>query len=701
MSTCLHAIERLAQLQRAAIDRLALAQSAEDALAAGAQGRRQLDALATAARLPAPRWLADVQPEAAPALAWSSVDGWRVLRGTDALGRWVLDAYDAAARQWVEVILDSLEGLHIAKLKLTLDSETAQNEAWQVVKSELLAHSGALAEAGLGSLVINIVALFVSFYSMQVYDRVIPTSAEQTLLVLTLGVIGATLFEFGTKILRSSIYERVTDQVDQRLARAIFAKFLAIRLDQLPNSVGALASQLRGYETVRSFLMGLTNQMLVDAPFALLFLVVLAAVGGWLACIPAAFFVISLVLGLWYRSRVEALARRTSAATNQKTGLLVEAVEGAETIKSGQAGWRMLSRWVATTDDARGGELELRRISEHSQYTMAFLQQLCYVLVVALGAFQVTKGALSMGAVIAASILSGRILAPVAALPAQLIQWGHAKAALDGLNKLWRLEDDHAGQPPVVVNGITGDYLIENVEFRYAGSPALRLQTMRLRAGQKLGVIGPVGSGKTTLLRLLSGMYKPQTGRILLDGIDLSDLSKPVLAQKIGYLQQDGRLFAGSLRDNLILGLSDPGDELILQAAEATGLAASVIRTHPRGLQQPIFEGGSGLSGGQRQLVNLTRLLLRRPKVWLLDEPTASMDGALEAHIVETLRSVIAPSDTLALVTHKPELLSLVDRVIVVVNHTIMLDGPREDVLAQLRGNASGQLRRDGDEVAA
>jgi len=298
----------------------------------------------------------------------------------------------------------------------------------------------------------------------------------------------------------------------------------------------------------------------------------------------------------------------------------------------------------------------------------------------------VSRGDMTMGGLIACSILSGRVLAPVSMIPGQLVQWAHAKAALQGLDRLWALQDDHYGQEqPIVVASIRGDYRFDGVVASYGAKKALALPSLIIRPGEKVGVLGPIGAGKTTLLRLLSGMYKPQEGRILLDDIDLGHLSKPVLAEHMGYVQQEGRLFAGTLRDNLILGQLDPGDEPILAAARQTGLLQAVIAVHPKGLQQEIFEGGSGLSGGQRQLVNLTRAFLRRPTLWLLDEPTASMDRGLELQVTQALKAAIRPSDTLVLVTHKGEMLELVERVIVIANQQVVLDGPKAQVLQKLQ----------------
>jgi ATP-binding cassette subfamily C protein LapB len=528
-------------------------------------------------------------------------------------------------------------------------------------------------------------ALGISFFSMQVYDRVIPSSAMQTLLVLTSGVLIAIFFEWLIKHVRSQLYETLIDQVDQRLARNVYLRFLSVRLDQMPSSVGALASQMRGYETIRSFMTSTTTNLMVDAPFALFFACVIGLIAGVVAWIPTFFFVLSIAIGLYYRKRLENTAKEGMAAGNLKTGILVETIEGAETIKAGQGGWRMLTRWMRTSNTARECELEMRRISEQSQHLAATFQQVSYVLLVAIGAYLVTRSDISQGALIACSILSSRVLSAVAIIPNQIVQWSHAKASLQSLDKIWSLEDDHHGQAhPITIENIRGEFRLEKVTSYYQGNRALSVPQLIIRPGEKIGILGPVGSGKTTLLRALSGMYKPQEGRVLLDGIDIAHIDKPLLAEHIGYVQQDGRLFSGTLRDNLILGQVDPGDQAILEAARRTGLMQAVITPHPQGLQRPIYEGGSGLSGGQRQLVNLTRTLLRQPSIWLLDEPTASMDRNTETQTMQTLKEAISPTDTLVLVTHKSEMLDLVDRLIVVYNHQIALDGPKQEVLHQL-----------------
>ena len=698
-------LTRLAQLQHEAVDRLALQQAVEAALAKHAQHpQAQLQAVATLLQTPLPRMLPAPDAAVAPALVYASPEGadatalqsvatgdsgqWGVLRGKNAQGQWISEWWDASSSRWRERADTTLHVDTVASMRLRKALVPSASPVYQLIRDEIFSHASLVREAIIGGLMINLVALSVSFYSMQVYDRVVPTGASQTLWVLTLGVLAAVVFEWVVKRVRSHLYERLIDLVDQRLSRTVYLRLLSVRLDQLPQSVGALAAQLRGYETVRGFFTSMTTHLLVDAPFALVFALVIALIGGWLALIPLGFFVVSLAMGWYYRKRVDRFAHQAMVQSNQKSGLLVETIEGAETIKSGQGGWRMLSRWMETTHGARASELQMRHISEHAQHLGGLFQQVAYILLVAFGAMLVSQGELTLGALIACSLLSGRVLAPVAMIPNQLVQWAHTRAALRGLDQLWSLQDDHHGQTePVVVEAIRGHYRLESVAVRYGDRLALDLPKLAIQPGEKVGVLGPVGAGKTTLLRLLSGMYKPQQGRVVLDDVDLAHLAKPVLADFVGYVQQEGRLFSGTLRDNLILGQLDPGDDAILQAARVTGLLQTVIQSHPKGLAQEIFEGGSGLSGGQRQLVNLTRAFLRQPRIWLLDEPTASMDRQLELQVTQALRQSVKAEDTLILVTHKAEMLELVNRLVVIADHRIVLDGAKADVLRTLQNS--------------
>lgn len=685
------ALLRLAMLQREPVDRLALREAVEFA-GQGLSPAKTLEKISVHLQVKSARWRKTPDESDLPALVVSPEGSWSILRARNAMGLWVQEVWQEEAGSWEEVAGEIKSDHKIATLKLLPPYRASKSPVLRLTANEMLAHKSILIEGAVGGGVLAFLAMLVSFYSMQVYDRVVPTGAYQTLLVLTLGVCVAIIVDYIGKQLRSRLYERMIDQIDQRLARAVYLRFLSVRLDQLPRSVGSLANQLRGYESVRGFLVGLTGHVLVDAPFALLFLAVVALIGGWLALIPLIFLMISIILGLWHSGRIKQLSRRSNNASNLRSGLLVESVEGAEIIKSGQGGWRMLGRWLSATDDARDVELQIRHLNETAQYRGMAMQQLAYVLMVAGGAWMVAHSQLTMGALVACSILSGRILAPVTQLGMHLTSWANVRASLQGLDALWKLEDDHYGVlQPVFLDHIRGNFRVEAAQIQLQGRSVLHVPAMRIKEGEKIAVVGPIGSGKTTLLRLLSGLYRPTEGRVWLDDVDLAHLSKALLAEHLAYVPQEGRLLAGSLRENLVLGLMDPGDAAIIAAAKLTGLYDSAIATHPLGLQQEIAEGGTGLSGGQRQLVNLTRMFLRNPRLWLLDEPTASLDKSTERSLIESFAQVFKPEDTVVIVTHKPELLELVDRVIVIIEGQVALDGPRDEVLRKLQFNNTQQ----------
>ncbi len=693
MSPFFFTLVRLSQLQTERIDHLALTEilepyaNIEVTQQSASDIKKILRKVMSLMQLPPPKFMTAADAAKTPLLVFHQGLGWGIVRGLNAKGEWVTEWFDVEKRQFKEELIPELGVLVFAKLRLAQPFELGKSPISQLIIKEILSHKSHLLEIIFGTLLINIIALAVSFYSMQVYDRVVPTGALQTLFVLTSGAILAVVFEIVAKHIRSHLQMHLIDEVDARLARAVYTRFLSIRLDQLPSSVGVLAIQLRGYESVRTFFTAVGTFMMVDLPFVFIFLWVIWLLAPALSVIPLIFLVIAVSLGMFYQHRLNDTIKQVDKLSHFKVGLMVETVEGAETIKSGHGGWRMLSQWMKVTDASRDQELTMKNINEFSAHLTGFFQQAAYVSMVAFGAYLITKGELTMGGLIACSILSGRVLAPVAAIPAQMMQWASTRVAIDGLDRIWRLESDHHDvEQPVILDNIVGNYRFEDVEYTYDKTrSAIRIEHLQIKAGEKIAIIGPVGSGKTTLLRLLSGMYKPAKGKITLQDVDITQLSKPVLAEHVGYLQQDGRLFAGTLRENLILGMLDPGDDVILQAAELTGLKEALLQTHPKGLQLEINEGGTGLSGGQKQLVNLTRIFLRKPTIWLLDEPTASMDQNLQNKVIHALNNTLRAEDTMVVVTHKTELLQLVSRIIVVVNSKVVMDGPTMQVLQQLQ----------------
>lgn len=696
MSNNLHllaALNRLSVLQRESINQVVLQDvvvSAELAISA----RGALEIVTKALNIKSARWFKGADLPSSPALSVDHRGEWSVLRGRNAMGLWILDRYDTEKKSWTEFVMDesSMSNLKFAVVNLATPYRAFGSPVLKEAIELIILNKAILFEALAGGAFLSIISILISFYSMQVYDRVIPTGAHQTLLVLTLGVLFAVIIEYVTKILRSRLYERLINRVDGVLARSVYIRFLSIRLDQIPSSVGGLANQLRGYESVRAFLVLLTGQLVVDLPFLVILVTVVGLIAGPLLLVPLLFLCVSIIIGLLHAKKVSRLAQRSQQLANMKTGLLVESVEAAETIKSGQGGWRMLNRWITSTDDARAVDLEVRHISEKSQYGAVLLQQTAYIGIVALGAGMILSSNLTAGGLIACSMLTGRILGPVTQLSFLISGWANTRAALAGLDSLWALEwDNYGGSAPLLLETLYGYYSLDKVGFSFGNRPVLFVDKLKIVPGERIAVIGPIGSGKTTLLRMLSGLYKPSEGRVLLDDVDLSHLSKNFLSENIGFLQQDGRLLSGTLRENLILGLLDPGDDAILAVCKHTGLYDSVIIKHPEGLNQVISEGGLGLSSGQRQLVNFTRVFIRRPKVWLLDEPTASLDKVSERKVKQALNISLSKKDIMVVITHRLDFLELVDRVIVVANHRVVMDGPRDLVIKNLTATPNAE----------
>jgi ATP-binding cassette subfamily C protein LapB len=686
--------QRLSQLQRARIDQVELQQVIDDGYDESVNELVVLKDVCSGLLLSAPKVLKSVKdPSVLPLLIFDVEQGWGILKSQTSKGEWVGEWFSIDKGNWLELVIDNLAEYQVFSLKTKKKLDVSKSRIFQMVKSEIIIHKKWLIDASLAGVFINIIAVASAFYSLQVYDRVVPTGAFQTLLVLTTGILVLTVLDFIAKLVRAGLYEKLIENIDRRLSRDVYKRFLSLRMDQLPKSVGSLASQMRGYESVRAFLSAITTYLVVDVPFVLFYILLIVTIAGKLALVPVAFFIVATLTGLYFHKKIENLADNINESVNLKVGLLVESVEGAETIKSGQGGWRMLSNWMNVADEGRGYDLEMKRMTDQSQYMVALFQQSSFVIMVAFGATMIGGGDLTMGGLIACSILSGRILAPVAQIPAQLVQWANTKSAIRSLDVIWDLKCDHDGiEQPIVPENLHSNYLIEaQTQLNYGEKVALALPEFRINPGEKIGVLGPIGSGKTSLLRLLSGMYKPNAGRVMLNDVDLAHISKPILAENIGFLQQEGRLFKGTVRENLILGLVDPGDERILEVCKMTGLLDSVISASEKGLEHEIFEGGLGLSGGQKQLVNLTRVVLREPKVWLLDEPTASVDRNLEALLINMFKKTIKAKDTLVIVTHKMEMVELVDRLIVVNKNQIIMDGPKADVIAKLSGKNQPQ----------
>lgn len=544
-------------------------------------------------------------------------------------------------------------------------------------------------DAILATFIVSLVGLVGAMYSMQVYDRVVPSKGYSTLLVLTVGALLGILLELVLKQVRAHMIDRACKAIDQELSAIFFGKALDIRMDARPRTVGTFAAQIRHFESVRNFLTSSTLFILADTPFALLFIVVIGMISLPVALVPLVLLPITFLVGALLRKPIENLTAQNMAESNRKNGLLIEAIDGIESIKASNAEWKLLDRWRQMTAIIAGSEIKTKALTTFSTNITQTLQQIIYIGMVVVGAYEITEGRLTMGGLIACTIISGRALGPFAQIPSLIVQCKQAQIALKSLDGIMALPSDRdAAQRLVVPQVCHGHIKLDKVGFSYGpGQATLQVADLNIVPGERIAVVGAIGSGKSTLIKILSGLFKPQQGTVYIDDIDVAHLAPEFVREHIGYLPQDVRLYQGTLRENLTLGLPSPSDTQILKAAALTGLD-KVIQHHPKGLELEISEGGRGLSGGQRQLVGLTRMLLQQPRILLLDEPTASMDAQLEARVMQHLFQEIPKQSALVVVTHKPALLTHIQRLIVVEQGRVVLDGPRDAVLARLRGQA-------------
>lgn len=611
----------------------------------------------------------------------------------------------AVAEQWENEGMIRLSGLHQPLLAYRDDlvfydvafPDPLQGErtpsAFSIFWRAIMKRKHVLVMATLATIFANIVTLATSLYSMQLFDRVIPLGSYSTLTVLTVGVVIALLIDFTLRTVRALMIEREAAEIDAEVSEYFFARAQAVRLDARPPGIGTMAAQLRGMEQVRGVMSSASLFVLADLPFALFFIVVIALLGG----ITAVVLVVSLPIALLFAFGLAKMIRngtnRAQVSGNRKNGMLVESLDATESIKAARGGWFMLGRWNRLIREVHHYEDPVKRASAVATSIFSTLQQVAYVAVMAVGAYEVGKGNMTSGALLACSIIAGRVNGPlVAMLPNLIVQWGYARSSLAALDSIMKLPLDRTSNEASLRPGsLDGPIVIENIRFAYPGArEGLDVPKLEFRPGERVAIIGGVGSGKTTLLRILAGIFHAQGGSAKIAGLDLTQIADDVLRQHVGYLPQDFRLVNGSLRENLLMGLGNIGDDAVMEAARKTGLV-HMISAHPQGMDLQIQEGGRGLSGGQRSLVGLTRMLLANPKLWLLDEPTANLDQNTEVAVLHALEQALGPDQTLLIVTHRLQLLARVQRVIVMANGKVMLDGPTAEVIQRLQPKPPAQ----------
>ncbi|MDE2441025.1 MAG: type I secretion system permease/ATPase [Betaproteobacteria bacterium] len=542
------------------------------------------------------------------------------------------------------------------------------------------------------ALLINLLALAMPLFSMNVYDRVVPNRAMETLWVLALGVILVIGVDMMLRLLRGYFIDLASARIDMQLSARIMERVLGVRMEARPAAVGAFSSNLRSFESVRDFITSASVTAFIDLPFALLFVLVIALI-AWQLILPVLLALIVVVVYAYVlQHKMHALSETTYRAAAQRNATLIESLTALETIKTQGAEGVMQSKWEKAVSFVARINNQMRFLSAAATNGAMEIQQIVNVVVVIAGVYLIADGKLSMGGLIACTMLTSRAVAPLGQMVGLLMQYHNAKVALASLEQIMSKPIERPTEANFVHRPeLRGDIEFRDVQFSYPNTQiaALKGLNCKINAGEKVVVIGRVGSGKTTLQKLLLGLYLPTEGAVSIDGVDLRQLDPADLRRNIGYVAQDLTLFYGTLRENIAIGAPFADDASIVAAAEAGGLSEFVNR-HPDGFDMMIGERGDSLSGGQRQGVAIARAFLMDPPILLLDEPTSAMDFSSEQQFKERLRKMAAHK-TVLIVTHRNSLLDLATRVIVVDDGKIVADGPRDQVIQALQSGRVGR----------
>ncbi|WP_186371297.1 type I secretion system permease/ATPase [Yersinia alsatica] len=540
-----------------------------------------------------------------------------------------------------------------------------------------------IAEISLASVLGNVLALGGILFSMQVYDRVIPAQSYATLWVLFFGVLLAAVMEYVIRLTRTQISDLMGKKIDLNVSSMLFVRAMAIKNEARPKSTGSFISQLREIDQVRELLTSTTVGAAADMPFVLLFLVIMAFMGGPLVIIPLLAIPLIVIPGLLIQFPMAKLAKEGMREGALRNAILVETIEGIEDIKALQAEPYFQRQWEQTHEVSAAVGMKQRLWGARLTGWASTVSQLTYAGMLVFGTYLVLAGEITTGTLVASSLLSSRTIAPLMQLTMVFSRWQHAKSAMTGLNELLKKPLDRPDESELAHCPIlNGHYQLHNLQYTYdeeKGQSVIAIASLEIKPGEKVAILGKVGAGKSTLLKLLAGQASATQGKVVIDGVDIKRIEPADLRRQLGFLSQDSRLFFGSLRQNLMLGHPHATEQEMIQALRISG-AIAMVQQDAACLDRIINEGGQGLSGGQRQMVLLSRMILRNPQVVLMDEPTASMDEQLEDYVIRQMDSWL-DGRMLVLVTHRPALLKLVDRIIVMDNGRVVADGPRDHIL--------------------
>jgi len=543
----------------------------------------------------------------------------------------------------------------------------------------------------LATFFINMFALAMPLFVMNVYDRVVPNEALESLWVLAIGVVLVTVFDFILRTLRVYFVEIAGKKSDILLSSHIFSRVVGADYTEHPRSSGIFSNQLREFESIRAFVTSAVVTSLVDLPFVLLFLIIIAYVGGGIVWVPLIAGPILLAYSWWVQRKLKASVLHSLDAAASKNATLIESVSGLETLKSVGAEGKALWLWESAVARLAHWGLKSRILSASAMNAAAFVTQFSSVAVVVIGVYAISERQLTLGALVASVLLVGRVMSPFANVANLLVQYQQAKFALESLSSIVNKKQERPESRRFIHHEkLKGKIEFKQVVFSYPDEkvPALKDLNFSITAGEKVAIVGRLGSGKSSLQRLILGLYRPTAGLVLVDDLDISQIDPAVLRNNMGFLPQDNFLFSGSIRENIAYGSLDVDDSRVVRVADIAGVS-EFTRKHPLGLERQVGERGMALSGGQRQSICLARALLRDPPVLLLDEPSSSLDSVSELRLIENLKK-FSDTKTLLLVTHRTSLLPLVDRIIVLDEGKVIADGPRDFVIESLK---KGQLR--------
>ena len=547
----------------------------------------------------------------------------------------------------------------------------------------------------LAALVVNLLAFAMPLFTMNVYDRVIPNKAVATLWVLAFGVLLALVFDFTLRVARARLIDEVGRKLDAKLSQKLFEKVMNLPMADRQGSTGAMAKRVSEYELVRDFFASTTVVLAVDFTFMFLFLAFITLVGGWLVFVPLFGIAMMLTAGVSLQRAMGRAALDAQADSSLQHSVLVESIAGAETLKAARAEGQMLGRWRRYAGMSAATSERMRKLTAVAVNLASISQQMISIGLLIGGFYRFQEGEMTMGAIIAIIMISGRSLQPVGQLAFLITRGRQAFATLDSLQRMMEAQDERQSAMRSIVPEIRAGHIeLREVSFRYpnAGRDALSALNLKINPGERIGIIGRVASGKSTLGRVISGLYAPTAGEMLVDGLDSRQYHPHQLRDAFRFVAQDAEVFSGTVRDNLMLGAAQADDNQLIDAVVRSG-ADIFLSRDAAGFDLPVGERGSRLSGGQRSLLVLARALVSPSKLLFLDEPTGSMDTQTELYFIEHLKTALAPDQSLMVATHRHNMLSILDRLIVIDGGRILADGPRDEVLQHLTAAAAEKVK--------